>query len=71
MKESDKILAVYGDYFLEFLEERRKAKIGELLSAYRQGQEHRDKVSELAVLAELTSAIKQKQQTNQQQRGKV
>jgi hypothetical protein len=68
--DQDRLLAVHSGPFLLWLEERRQAKVGELTSEYRQGKDTRDKAAELAVLADLISALKAKQQNYEKQRGK-
>jgi hypothetical protein len=68
--DQDRLLAIHAGPVLLWLEERRQAKVGELTSEYRQGKEVRDKAAELAVLADLISALKAKQQNYEKQRGK-
>ena len=68
MTDRDRLLAVHAGPFLEWLEERRQAKVGELTAEYRQGKDVRDKAAELTVLADLISGLRAKQTNYEQQR---
>lgn len=69
MTDRDRLLAVHAGPFLEWLEERRQAKVGELTADYRQGKDVRDKAGELTLLSDLISGLKAKQ-TNYAEQGR-
>lgn len=69
MTDRDRMLAIHAGPVLEWLEERRQAKVGELTADYRQGKDVRDKAGELTVLSDLISALKRKQ-TNYEEQGR-
>ena len=69
MTDRDRLLAIHAGPVLEWLEERRQAKVGELTADYRQGKDTRDKAGELTVLSDLISALRAKQ-TNYEQQGR-
>lgn len=61
MTDLDRQLLLGSPYYLEWFEKKRESKIGELLAAYRTGEDYSDKVAELSVLEALKSELKTKQ----------
>jgi hypothetical protein len=65
MTDQDRLLVLGSPHYIPWLEERKQAKLGELIANYRQGKETGHQQAELSVLSELISILENKQRSAQ------
>lgn len=61
--EEDVMLAIGAQHYIPWLEKRKAGKLAELIQAYREGKDLRDKAAEIAVLHDLITTLEAKQRS--------